>query len=187
MTGRDSDDIGKIQDEYYGDSCNVGGPGQDNSIWMGGSPDWAVLEININSNISGAMWQAQKALDQWRVVLNDQWNTHGILGGVGYGVDGQPLCTSHYGFHMVEWHIPFAVSGQLYSAITQTLSFAPKLPAPYKLPFLIPTITGYLSSQNGYYTLGVYIGSLSLEHVVVDGITYSGMQLVAGQNVTWKA
>jgi hypothetical protein len=90
----------------------------------------AVLEININSNISGAMWQAQKALDQWRVVLNDQWNTHGILGGIGYGVDGQPLCTrycwgthgekyarlistnfllfiivfinSHYGFHMVE-------------------------------------------------------------------------------------
>jgi hypothetical protein len=53
----------------------------------------AVLEININSNVSGAMWQAQKALDQWRVVLNDQWNTHGILGGVGYGIDGQPLCT----------------------------------------------------------------------------------------------
>jgi hypothetical protein len=41
------------------------------------------------------MWQAQKALDQWRVGLNDQWNTHGLLGGIGYGIDGQPLCTRY--------------------------------------------------------------------------------------------
>ena len=39
--------------------------------------------------------------------LHDQWNIAGIKSN-----DGYPSITSHYGYHMVCWHLLFALSGQ---------------------------------------------------------------------------
>ncbi|CAF1690106.1 unnamed protein product, partial [Adineta ricciae] len=83
---------------------------QDNSIWMGASQDWSVLNLWFNIEPQSALVQSQKGLNLVRQVLNDQWNTHGIYAADGYGVGGKPWITSHYGFHMVFWHLPFALS-----------------------------------------------------------------------------
>ena len=45
-----------------------------------------------------------------------------------------PTVTSHYGFHVVSWHIPLAMSGQLADLSQPTnrsLTFAPTIAAPY--------------------------------------------------------
>jgi hypothetical protein len=52
-------------------------------------------------------------------VINDQWNTAGIASD-----EGQPYITSHYGFHMVEWHLILALSGQQADLPKGTLSFS---------------------------------------------------------------
>ena len=48
-----------------------------------------------------------------------------------------PWCTAHYGFHMPLWHIPFALSGQTYSAVEKTLSFDVKIECPFTVPVLV--------------------------------------------------
>jgi hypothetical protein len=101
------------------------------SVWMGGAPDWAALQISLGEDgvgLAPALAMAQKELDHYRIGLRDQWNVHGLTANDGYGVDGQPWCTAHYGFHMPLWHIPFAMSGQIYSAVTRTLTFSPTSP-----------------------------------------------------------
>lgn len=73
------------------------------SVWMGGAPDWASLQISLGPDgvgLEAAMAMAQKELDHYRVTLRDQWNIHGLTANDGYGVDGQPWCTAHYGFHV---------------------------------------------------------------------------------------
>jgi len=85
---------------------------QDNSIWMGTSQDWSVLNLWFNMESESALTQSKKGLNHVREILNDQWNVHGLYAGDGYGVGGKPWVTSHYGFHMVLWHLAFALSGQ---------------------------------------------------------------------------
>ena len=52
-----------------------------------------------------------KALNIWRDTLHDTWNVAGIMGGIGYGADGLPYITSHYGFYMSAWYIAPGGSG----------------------------------------------------------------------------
>ena len=62
------------------------------------------------------------------------------------------LGTSHYGFHIVLWHIPLAVSGQVWDGVTGSLSFNPRPPSSatasatgdYSLPFFVPGGSGTL-------------------------------------------
>ena len=109
--------------------------GKYDSVWMGGAPDWAALQISLGDagvGVDAALAMAEKELDHYRTGLKDQWNIHGITANDGFGVDGQPWCTAHYGFHMPLWHIPFALSGQIHSAVAAgSLSFAPQLPCPF--------------------------------------------------------
>ena len=113
---------------------------QDNAIWMGGSQDWTTLGIRLGLPLNASFPQAAKGMDNWRLRLNDQWNVWGLAGGMGLGMDGLHWVTSHYGFHMVLWHTPLAVSGQRYFAPNRSLSFDPasSLQIPYALPILIP-------------------------------------------------
>lgn len=89
-----------------------------------------------------ALNRAKKSLDHWRSTLNDQWNVHGLISSTGYGLDGLPWATSHYSFHLVLWHIPLALSGQQYSAPNSSLTFWPKFPIPFNLPFFTPKASG---------------------------------------------
>ena len=86
------------------------------AIWQGGSPNWGSLNIHLGSmTVAAALeMQPRKSLDYWRTAIADLWNVAGIskasakTGQVG----AFPSVTSHYGFHMVEWHLPLAISGQ---------------------------------------------------------------------------
>ncbi|CAF2576069.1 unnamed protein product [Rotaria sp. Silwood2] len=107
---------------------------QDNSIWMGASQDWSVLNLWFNMDLDSALIQSEKGLNHVRQTLNDQWNTHGLYAGDGYGIGGKPWVTSHYGFHMVLWHLPFAITGQYTDLSKGILLFSPKLRSPFILP-----------------------------------------------------
>ena len=89
-----------------------------------------------------ALNRAKRSLDHWRSTLNDQWNIHGLIASNGYGLDGLPWATSHYSFHLVLWHIPLALSGQMYFARNASLTFWPKFPIPFNLPFFTPKAIG---------------------------------------------
>lgn len=115
---------------------SLDGPGlhahgdNDNTLWMMANPDWATLSIWRGGDPVKALAVADKTLDWWRSHLKDMWNVVAVGGGLEYGVEGQPMANSHYGYHMVMWHIPFALSGQHWDAPSQALTFKPKLPAP---------------------------------------------------------
>ena len=101
--------------------------------------------------------------------------------------------TSHYGYHMVSWHIPLALSGQqadLSSSSNRTLIFAPKLTAPYTLPILLPGVLGSLSSEAvGHYSIILTVGSLTLDALSVDGIRAPGSTInlaVGNPPVVWS-
>ncbi|CAF1672410.1 unnamed protein product [Adineta ricciae] len=164
---------------------------QDNSIWMGASQDWPVLNLWFKIEPESALVQSQKGLNLVRQVLNDQWNTYGIYAADGYGVGGRPWITSHYGFHIVFWHLPFALSGQYVDLSNGTLTFSPALSVPYTLPVLIPNLFGSLSviassNDNRLFTLSLSIGNLSLNTLAVYNVVYPGsVHLTAGQSVQW--
>ena len=143
-----------------------------------------------------ALMQAEKAIEHVRSDLNDEWNFHGLYSGTGYGLDGLPWCTSHYAFHMVLWHIPFALSGQSFSAPNATLSFDPKLPCPYKVPFYTPFATGTLQcafiQRKNRETIKFEIlstsGDIFLQHLEVSGFQYpTEVMLKQGKPVTWSS
>jgi non-lysosomal glucosylceramidase len=164
---------------------------QDNAIWMGGSQDWSVLNLWLGMDSDSAFIQSEKGLNHVRQTLNDQWNTHGIYASDGYGLGGKPWITSHYGFHMVLWHLPFAISGQYTDLNKGVLLFSPKLRSPFILPVLIPTIFGSisaipLSSGQSTYTLTLIVGNLTLNQLAVNNVTYPGsVHLTAGQSIEW--
>jgi len=165
---------------------------QDNAIWMGGSQDWSVLNLWLNVTPDVAFTQSAKGLNHVRQTLNDQWNTHGLYAGDGYGIGGKPWITSHYGFHMVLWHLPFAVSGQYTDLSKGVLQFSPKLQPPFTLPVLIPNTFGSISAtplSNGQtsYTLTLVIGNLSLNELAINNVKYPGsVKITAGESVHWS-
>ena len=173
------------------------------SVWMGGAPDWAALQVALvgvadnGVGLEGALAMAEKELDHYRTGLRDQWNVHGLYANDGYGVDGQPWCTAHYGFHMPLWFIPFAMTGQLYSAVDQSLSFEPKVPCSYAVPVLTAGAVGTLSCAKGTgaggaspsFTLLVTAGSLELHSLAASGVRCPSSKLTAplnpGDSVSW--
>jgi len=172
---------------------------QDNAIWMGGSQDWSALQQRLALrafeyvSIADLMAPSDKALNHIRKGLRDEWNTHGLVASDGYTdlQGGLPLCTAHYGFHMVLWHIPFSLSGQTAYMMAGVLTFAPVVSVPYSLPVLLPTVLGTLAAvyaESGIvrYTLSLVFGSLSVKILRVSSSTVEGgVTLTAGQQVTW--
>ena len=149
-----------------------------------------------------ALSVAQKALDYWRSVVNDQWNVAGLIGGYHTpedGGSGQPYMTSHYGFFMTAWHIVFALSGQNANMTEGSLTFAPKVSPPFLLPVMLPGVWGYLEAQEfapkrpdaGYvqYTLGLNFGSVTLKQLNISGCAnpiVEPLTLRADELVKWE-
>ena len=163
-----------------------------NSIWMGSDSDWTTLNIHLGMDPKESLKQAEKALEHYRTKLNDFWNIHGLTAGQGYGVDGQPWCTSHYSFHMVLWHIPLALSGQRYDAGQQQLIFEPKMKVPYALPFFTPFASGTVQARKLYsrvkYTVTVTSGRLDVNLLAVSKsmLPRNRVTLAQGEYVSWQ-
>lgn len=164
-----------------------------NSIWMGSDADWTTMNIHLGMDPAEALKQAEKALEHYRTKLNDFWNIHGLTAGQGYGVDGQPWCTSHYSFHMVLWHIPLALSGQRYSAVEQKLTFEPKFKVPYALPFFTPfasgTIQGRKLNERIKYIVTVASGKLELKLLAISKSMFpkNRISLSQGEYIAWES
>ena len=95
---------------------------------------------------------------------------------------------------MVEWHLPLAISGQDANLPASSLTFAPKVPVPYRLPVLLPGVVGQISAsaaEDGamQFTLTLAFGELTLDHLAVNGSAYpSGpVTIRPGAPATWRA
>ena len=93
--------------------------------------------------------------------------------------------------HMVSWHIPIAISGQQAELHKGSLTFAPKVEAPYVLPVFLPGVLGTLTATTaGKYTVVLTVGALELDVLSVAGKvapTGSGGKVVlaSGVPVSW--
>ena len=169
------------------------GPAQDNAVWMMANPNWASLALWRGVAAADALQVAQTALGRWREApLNDLWNVAGVVGGLGYGAEGMPYITSHYGYYMSAWHLVFALSGQAFDAPSGSLAFAPKLPPPFSLPVLTPkTVASIAATADGRFTLRVRAGKpLRLSAVRVGEVAAPAGVVPAvlgpGESITWK-
>lgn len=80
--------------------------------------------------------------------------------------------------HMVLWHLPLALSGQLTDLSREgrrSLTFDPKLACPFRLPFYLPRVLGWLEcSVKRNVTLSVTSGTgITLDWLSVAGVPYS--------------
>ncbi|XP_065653158.1 uncharacterized protein LOC136071792 [Hydra vulgaris] len=167
------------------------------SVWMSSSSDWTVLQLYLGMEPHLALEQVIKSLDNYRTTLRDQWNFHGLTSSQHYGLDGLPWATSHYTFHLVLWHLPLALSGQQYNAISGTLTFEPKYDAPYWLPFYTPLCMGNieakeqdsLGSNEILYRFTVTSGQCNLNELSISNSKYSKntLSIHEGESVEWSA
>jgi hypothetical protein len=85
-------------------------------------------------------------------------------------------------------------SNRLYSMVIRrngagSLSFAPKLSAPYSLPFMLPGVLGSISSpMRDSYTVVLTVGELTLHFLSVDGSKAPGdiVRLSTSVPVAWN-
>ena len=169
---------------------------RDDTVWMMGSSNWATLSLwhDAVPTVDEALAPAKKQLEWVRDCLHDMWNTVAVYSGTGYGnEDFQPLANSHYGYHMVAWHLLFALSGQFYNRPAGKLALAPKLVArPFELPVLVPSTAASIACDAaGICTLSVVAGApLSLRalavHRVPAPVPAEGLTLKTGQSVSWQ-
>jgi hypothetical protein len=167
--------------------------GDHDSVWGMTTPDYATNALRSGAeNVSQALGALQGYLDNTRVGQRDQWNWPAVTATetTGGGPGGQPWCSSHYFFHLSVWHVPLAVSGQDYSAVSGRLSFAPKLGLPLSLPVLVANGIGTLRlASDGGGSLQITAGSLRLRALAVDGeVRWSAAEvrvLGVGQQVQW--
>lgn len=91
---------------------------------------------------------------------------------------------------MVMWHLIPALVGQFYDAPSKTLHFAPKMPAPFELPVLVPgSILTLSASAEGIYELKLLTGvPLQLANLTVGSTAAPGLPrlLVPGDAVQWR-
>jgi hypothetical protein len=87
------------------------------------------------------------------------------------------------------WHMIPALVGQYYDAPSKTLRFAPKMPAPFELPVLVPgTVLTLSASADGKYELKLLTGSsLQLDSLAVGSASAPGLPrlLSPGDAVRW--
>ena len=158
--------------------------GSGEAVWQGASPNWAAINIRHGFlDVETALLQPKKSLGLWRDGLRDFWNICGL------SQNGQSWITSHYGFAMTAWHLPYAISGQVANLPNGSLTFDPKLvQSHWVLPYYLPGVLGNIKrTADGVLSLDVKVGVLELQHLSISGIEFPGtVSLKAGHNVTWK-
>ena len=156
--------------------------------------------LHCMQDVNQALEVGLKALKQWRSVLHDQWNVAGILGGLGYGADGLPYITSHYGYFMSSWHMVMALSGQKANVSEKSLTFDPKLDPEkdpsFVLPVLLPGVWGYLQNSHNRtatgltvsYSLVLHFGSLDLSRLAVADCAHpdASINIVTHEPTSWS-
>lgn len=148
----------------------------DYDIWMQIHGSVPTLRIRLGLPWNAALAGARGAFE---LALRDVWNVPDIFAGDMDTWSGAPKLSSHYGTHLTIFHIPLALSGQVYSAVRGTLTFAPAIRLPtWSLPVMIPG--GWAELKKGlHYTLCVSIGEVVVKSLMIDGVDYGAVSVAA--------
>ena len=130
-------------------------------IWNGGSMTHAALSLYLGDSWAGpGQAPAAAVLHNYKHRLRDWWDMKDLTS-IGSSVEsdnysyhcataplagqqGQPWCNSHYNRQLIGWAVPAALSGQQFDVESQTLTFAPAIGAPRRLPVFTAAFTGTL-------------------------------------------
>ena len=174
------------------------GDGQDDAVWMGAAPTWSCLALQLGAdgpaggNVTAALEPTRWELENYRSRLRMMWDLTGLSTTSDWGSDddnGQPFCTSHYGFMLTDYYLIYALSGQQLNVPAGTLSFAPLAACPLSMPFAAMGREGTISCDaSNKFTLALAFGSLELPAggLSANGRAYAqAVSLVGGQSVSW--
>ena len=165
----------------------------DDVNWMGGGPTWSYMALSVGGfNVTAALEPTRLTVDNFRTRLADWWNVVGITSSGDWGsedVNGMPYVTSHYGFLLPDYHLIYALSGQMTNIPGGSLTFAPLYDCPFNLPLLLAGTTGTIAcNAAGAYTVSIMFGSLTLP---AGGLSIAGsayptpVDLAAGDSISW--
>eukprot|EP00658_Telonema_sp_P-2_P012197 TRINITY_DN14648_c0_g1_i1.p1 TRINITY_DN14648_c0_g1~~TRINITY_DN14648_c0_g1_i1.p1 ORF type:complete len:256 (+),score=58.98 TRINITY_DN14648_c0_g1_i1:105-770(+) len=142
----------------------------DYQVWEMAPPNHATLGIHLGLDVDQMLAVFEPSATSWSQRINNQWDTAGIKDTAGYGT-----VTSHYGMHIVAWHIPLALTGQTANLQRGSLMFDPKMSMPFSLPVLLPGVLGTLAvRQPGEFSVKLTVGELQLSTLVVSGCVALG-------------
>ena len=172
--------------------------GQDDAVWMGAAPTWSCLALALGAagpaggNVTAALEPTRWELENYRERLKSMWDLTGLSTTGDWGEDGdngQPLCTSHYGFMLTDYYLVYALSGQQTDLGSGRLAFAPLFACPFEVPLLLAGRTGTVACDaGGTFTVALAFGELQLPAggLSVNGEVYAGaVVLAAGESVSW--
>jgi hypothetical protein len=128
---------------------------------------------------------AFRILDKYQRRWNMQWDYKDISATINNSTTGWPTCNSHYSRQSVMWAIIPALTGQLYDAVSQVLSFAPRKGFNL-LPWMTPSADGYIDSSMAptQYTVSVTAGAIELQEIrVFDKYVRQSLNLTVGSSV----
>lgn len=175
------------------------GDGQDDAVWMGGAPTWSSIALALGAagpaggNITAALEPTRMELENYRTRLASLWDLTGLSTTGDWGeddVNGQPLCTSHYGFLLPAYYLAASLANVTVNIPAGTLSFEPLYACPFALPFGLVGREGTVScNAAGTYTVSLAFGRLNLPAggLSVNGKPYpQAVSLQGGQGgVSW--
>lgn len=172
--------------------------GQDDAVWMGAAPTWSSLSLQLGTNgpsgtnITDALWPTQRELANYRTRLNSMWDLTGLSTTDDWGSDnanGQPFCTSHYGFMLTDYYLIYMLNGQQTNLPNGTLTFTPLYSCPFNLPWAMVGREGNIvCDTNGQYTFSIAFGTLQLpaNGLSINSKPYpQAINLSNGQSVSW--
>ena len=160
-------------------------------VWMMAPADHSTLLVRLGEDFDSAIVAAERTYKTVIDTTKDVWKTCGVLKGNETEEGGMCSLTTHYGYYMTIWHTMLAMTGQtadLYN--THTVDFQPVLTPPFRLPFMLPSVTGVVSSvvnQDNTVTASLCLTDGVLEGVVVKwwGLsTETQVSLAAGECVS---
>lgn len=178
-----------------------------------GISDWQVWEMPTYNHVSLLLQRGQMAPaaalelargsgTSYAQRANDQWNIAGLKRS-----DGLPVLTSHYGYHMVAWHMALGLTRQVMRAEDNTsvsLTWFPRVQGMcaggnttrWQWPVLLPGVVGWVScvglplpappAGDAKLTFQLVSGQLTLSWLAVGGAVAGGPITVAeGRPAVW--
>jgi hypothetical protein len=172
---------------------------QDDTQWLGGGPTWSYVGLALGEAASGltideALEPTRRTIENHRTRLADWWNLVGLTAGPDWPMPGYPWITSHYGFALPTWYLPYILSGQKSDIAHGSLTFGPLYQVPFVLPLLLPGTTGTVAAEAAgaagtKFTVSLAFGTLSLPAggLVVNSVAYPhAFALAAGESISWS-
>ena len=170
---------------------NLGVGFEDFDTWEAHSFDHAFLRLTLFQNTSSldALEAARLVADKYRLIVNDQWDYRDLssIYDDASPIKIRPVCNSHYSRQLIMWNLPVALSGQIYDARRETLSFNPRPRVANQWAFFTPSGNGIIRKrkEDGAYVIQLLSGgSMQLSSITIHGQKFSNgmIKIKEGEN-----